>query len=142
MPIDIPLLARICEAPGAPGFEKEIRSLVLAELKGLADDVRVDNMGNVIALKKGKSAAKKTMAAAHMDEIATRLTGQLAYQPATQQWDTAFTADTTKSIFPPAQMKMMMQMMRGQLSNPSDAGALPLLNLFGQPPPPAPTPAK
>ncbi|NQW99347.1 M42 family metallopeptidase [bacterium] len=69
MPIDIPLLARICEAPGAPGFEKEIRKLVLAELKGLADEVRVDNMGNVIALKKGRSAAKKTMAAAHMDEI-------------------------------------------------------------------------
>jgi endoglucanase len=69
MTIDIPLLARICEAPGAPGSEKEIRKLVLAELKGLADDISVDNMGNVIALKKGKSAAKKTMAAAHMDEI-------------------------------------------------------------------------
>ena len=69
MTIDIPLLARICEAPGAPGFEKEIRNLVLAELKGLADDIRVDNMGNVIALKKGKSSAKKSMAAAHMDEI-------------------------------------------------------------------------
>jgi putative aminopeptidase FrvX len=37
MPIDVPLLARICEAPGAPGFEKEIRKLVLKELKGLAD---------------------------------------------------------------------------------------------------------
>ncbi|MEX1115786.1 MAG: M42 family metallopeptidase [Akkermansiaceae bacterium] len=69
MTIDIPLLARICEAPGAPGSEKEIRKLVLAELKGLADDISVDNMGNVIALKKGKSSAKKSMAAAHMDEI-------------------------------------------------------------------------
>ena len=69
MPIDIPLLARICEAPGAPGFEKEIRKLVLAELKGLADDIRIDNMGSIIALKKGRSSAKKIMAAAHMDEI-------------------------------------------------------------------------
>ncbi len=69
MPIDIALLTRICEAAGAPGYEKEIRTLVLAELKGLADDVRVDNMGNVIALKKGKSSKMKTMAAAHMDEI-------------------------------------------------------------------------
>ena len=69
MPIDIPLLARICEAPGAPGFEKRIRDLVLAELKGLADQVRTDAMGNVVALKKGKSAKKKAMAAAHMDEI-------------------------------------------------------------------------
>lgn len=69
MLIDIPLLTRICEAPGAPGSEKEIRKLILAELKGLADDVRVDQIGNVIALKKGKSSKKKTMAAAHMDEI-------------------------------------------------------------------------
>lgn len=69
MPIDVPLLSRICEAPGAPGFEIQIRELVLKELKGLADKVRVDNMGNVIALKKGRSSKKKSMAAAHMDEI-------------------------------------------------------------------------
>jgi len=69
MSIDVDLLARICEAPGAPGFEKEIRKLVLDELKGLADEVRTDNMGNVIALKKGRSSKKKAMAAAHMDEI-------------------------------------------------------------------------
>jgi putative aminopeptidase FrvX len=69
MPIDVQLLARICEAPGAPGYEKKIRELVLSELKGLADDVRTDNIGNVIALKKGRSSEKKTMAAAHMDEI-------------------------------------------------------------------------
>lgn len=69
MSVDIPLLARICEAPGAPGYEQKIRQLILTELAGLADDIRTDNMGNIIALKKGRSAAKKTMAAAHMDEI-------------------------------------------------------------------------
>ncbi|MEI6178449.1 MAG: M42 family metallopeptidase [Verrucomicrobiota bacterium] len=69
MPVNIPLLARICEAPGAPGSEKKIRELVLTELKGLADEIRIDPMGNVIALKKGRSSAKKTMAAAHIDEI-------------------------------------------------------------------------
>lgn len=69
MAIDVPLLARICEAPGAPGYEKEIRKLVLAEVKDLADEVTTDNMGNVIALKKGRSSKKTVMAAAHMDEI-------------------------------------------------------------------------
>lgn len=69
MPIDVPLLARICEAPGAPGFEKQIRKLVLSELKGLADSISTDNMGNVIAFKEGRSSKKKTMVAAHMDEI-------------------------------------------------------------------------
>ena len=69
MAIDVALLSRVCEAPGAPGFEKLIRDLVLTEIEGLADEVRVDNMGNVVALKKGKSSAKRSMAAAHMDEI-------------------------------------------------------------------------
>lgn len=69
MAIDISLLSRICEAPGAPGFEIAIRELVLKELEGLADSVRVDNLGSVVALKKGKSSKKKSMAAAHMDEI-------------------------------------------------------------------------
>ena len=69
MGINVQLLADICEAPGAPGFEKPIRDLVLKEIEGLVDEVRVDSMGNVVALKKGASAEKKSMAAAHMDEI-------------------------------------------------------------------------
>jgi tetrahedral aminopeptidase len=66
--MNIKLLKEICETPGAPGFEQRIRKVVLRELKGLADEVNIDNMGNVIALKKGK-AQKKVMVAAHMDEI-------------------------------------------------------------------------
>jgi len=66
--IDIQLLTKICETPGAPGFEQRIRALVLEEIKGLADEVNIDAMGNVIAIKKGQSD-KKVMVAAHMDEI-------------------------------------------------------------------------
>lgn len=66
--MNIKLLKEICETPGAPGFEQRIRKVVLRELKGLTDEVNIDNMGNVIALKKGK-ARKKVMVAAHMDEI-------------------------------------------------------------------------
>ena len=66
--IDTLLLKKICETPGAPGFEQRIRELVVREIRPLADEVRIDNMGNVIALKRGKSR-KKVMIAAHMDEI-------------------------------------------------------------------------
>ena len=66
--IDIPLLAKICETPGAPGFEQRIRSLVLKEIDGLVDEINLDAMGNVVAVKKGKSD-KRVMVAAHMDEI-------------------------------------------------------------------------
>lgn len=68
MSINTTLLAEICEAAGAPGYEERVRKIVLREVKPLVDDVTIDTMGNVIALKKGKTK-KKAMVAAHMDEI-------------------------------------------------------------------------
>lgn len=66
--INVALLKGICETPGAPGFEHRIRELVLKEVTPLVDEVSVDNMGNVIAIKRGRER-KKVMVAAHMDEI-------------------------------------------------------------------------
>lgn len=68
MTINIELLKSTCEVPGAPGFENRIRDFVLNEIEGLVDEVSIDNMGNVVAIKKGDTP-KKVMAAAHMDEI-------------------------------------------------------------------------
>lgn len=68
MDINIKLLKEIVEVAGAPGYEQRIREIVLREVKPLSDEVSVDNMGNVIAVKKGKTD-KKVMVAAHMDEI-------------------------------------------------------------------------
>jgi putative aminopeptidase FrvX len=45
-----------------------VRELVLKEIKELADEVEIDNMGNVYAIKRGKSD-KRVMVGAHMDEI-------------------------------------------------------------------------
>lgn len=66
--IQFDLLKKISETPGAPGFEKHIRKLIIQEVEDLVDDCTVDNMGNVVAYRKGK-ADKKVMLAAHMDEI-------------------------------------------------------------------------
>lgn len=66
--MNLNLLKTICETPGAPGFEDRIREVVLKEIESLADEIHVDNMGNVTALRKGRSN-KKVMIAAHMDEI-------------------------------------------------------------------------
>ena len=68
MTINSKLLAEICEAPGAPGFEQKIREIVLREVTPLVDHVYTDNMGNVTTIKKGKKN-KKVMIGAHMDEI-------------------------------------------------------------------------
>ena len=67
--VDIKLLKNICETPGAPGFENRVRNLVFKEIENCVDDINIDNMGNVIALKKGKDETKSVMIAAHMDEI-------------------------------------------------------------------------
>lgn len=66
--INVALLKKICETPGAPGFEDRIRNFIEQEISSLVDDIKTDNMGNLIALKKGRER-KKVMVAAHMDEI-------------------------------------------------------------------------
>ena len=83
--IDIPLLSEICKIPGAPGFEQKIRNFLTAHIKDFVDEVSVDNLGNVIAFKKG-TQDKKLMVAAHMDEISFITTyiddnGFIRFQP-------------------------------------------------------------
>lgn len=69
--VDVSLLKEICEEPGAPGFENPIRQVVIREIENYVDEWKVDNMGNVIAIKKGTKnpEGKSVMVAAHMDEI-------------------------------------------------------------------------
>ena len=69
--INVILLKEICEMPGAPGFEKPIRERILKEIKSLVDESYVDNLGNLVVIKKGVNnpLGKKVMIAAHMDEI-------------------------------------------------------------------------
>ncbi|MCL4161851.1 UNVERIFIED_CONTAM: hypothetical protein GTU68_065200 [Idotea baltica] len=69
--MNIDLLKNICETAGAPGFEKQIRDLIISQIKPYVDEYRIDNLGNLVALKKGKQAEsdERVMVAAHMDEI-------------------------------------------------------------------------
>jgi endoglucanase len=69
--INVSLLKQICEIPGAPGFEKPVRDLVISLVRPHVDELHIDNIGNVIALKKGvrNPDGKRVMLAAHMDEI-------------------------------------------------------------------------
>ena len=66
------LLQQLTETFGPSGYEENVRKLVQAEVKPLADEIRVDALGSLIVRKKptkpGKDT-KKIMVAAHMDEI-------------------------------------------------------------------------
>jgi putative aminopeptidase FrvX len=62
-------LGKLSNACGVAGREEEVRNLMVNMLKPFADEVLVDKLENVIAVKKGKTGKLKVMLAAHMDEV-------------------------------------------------------------------------
>ncbi len=66
----IKLLDRLCSAISVSGDENEVRKIVIDEVKALADEVKVDALGNVLVTKRGRGAGRlKVMLDAHMDEV-------------------------------------------------------------------------
>ncbi|MDX1415859.1 MAG: M42 family metallopeptidase [Candidatus Promineifilaceae bacterium] len=68
------LIKKLVEAYGPSGFEDEMRKIIRPEIDGLADEIKVDTLGNLIAYKKGSGEGLKVMIAAHMDEIGVMVT--------------------------------------------------------------------
>lgn len=68
--IDLKLLEKLCLTSGVSGDEENIREITLSQIKDYADKIEIDNLGNIIVLKKGLQRADKTlMVSAHMDEV-------------------------------------------------------------------------
>ncbi len=70
----IQLLERLCNACGVSGDEGEVRSIVLEQIRSHADELKVDALGNVLAVRRARSFSQGTkpmrvMVAAHMDEV-------------------------------------------------------------------------
>jgi len=67
----VPFLKVLSEASGVSGYETEVREIVRERFATLADEVCVDALGNVIALKRGigPEPRRRIMLAGHMDEI-------------------------------------------------------------------------
>lgn len=61
------LLEKLINLNGISGDEREVREFIIKETKRYVKDVKVDNMGNVVAIKKGVKPSIMLMA--HMDEI-------------------------------------------------------------------------
>lgn len=66
------LLKKLTGTIGVSGNEEEIREVIKEEVKDSVDEISVDTLGNLIAVKKGKG--KKIMVVAHMDEIGIMVT--------------------------------------------------------------------
>ena len=62
-------LENLSNASGVTGRESEVRELMIRLMTPYADEIIVDKLENVIAVKKGKPNSPKIMLAAHMDEV-------------------------------------------------------------------------
>ena len=62
-------LEKLSNACGVTGRENEVRELMTRLMTPYADEILVDKLENVIAIKKGKEKSPKIMLAAHMDEV-------------------------------------------------------------------------
>jgi len=66
----IRLLERLCNACAVSGDEGEVRKIVLEQIRPIVDEVQVDTMGNVLAVRRGQAeGGLRVMLAAHMDEV-------------------------------------------------------------------------
>jgi len=61
------LLKKLSNAHGISGYENNVRKVVKEEIEEFVNEIKVDAMGNLVAIKKGGKPS--VMIAAHMDEI-------------------------------------------------------------------------
>ncbi len=62
-------LKTLCLAPSISGREGRIRDIVKAQIEPYVDEIKVDALGNLLAIKKGRDAQRRIMLCAHLDEI-------------------------------------------------------------------------
>ena len=67
---DFKLLEDLCRARGISGQEAAVRELIMDQVKPYADQITLDNLGNLLVFKQGAERPKtKLMLSAHMDEV-------------------------------------------------------------------------
>ncbi len=66
------LMKKLSDCFSPSGREKNVRELIINEIKDYADEINVDALGNLIVRKKG--SGKKILFSAHMDQIGLIIT--------------------------------------------------------------------
>lgn len=69
-------IKQLCEAYGPTGFERPAARLAAKAIEPFADEVSIDTLANVVAVKRcGIPGAHKLLIAAHLDEVGLVVTG-------------------------------------------------------------------
>ena len=70
------ILRELCDAIGVSSAEDAVRDLIYAHIRDHVEDVRIDALGNLLAVRRGTGAVDlRVMAAAHMDEVGMMVIG-------------------------------------------------------------------
>ncbi len=70
------ILKQLSEAVGVSGDEDTVRAIIKEAVADHVDEMWVDNLGNLLAIKQGTGANKlRVMLDAHMDEVGMMITG-------------------------------------------------------------------
>ncbi|MBQ5414930.1 MAG: M42 family peptidase, partial [Firmicutes bacterium] len=69
-------LKLLCEAKGPTGFERPVAKIAAEAIRPFVDEVRVDTLASLIAVKRcGLENPRKMLIAAHLDEVGLVVTG-------------------------------------------------------------------
>ena len=71
------LIQQLVEADGVSGHEGAVRQVLIGAIEACADEYRVDALGNLIVVKRGRGGAggvRSVMVSAHMDEVGLMVT--------------------------------------------------------------------
>lgn len=100
--VDWSLFQQLTQAPGAPGFEGEVRRILRTHLEKHSDELVQDRLGGAFGILRGKSGPR-VMVAGHMDEVSfmvTRITeeGFLRFQPLGGWWNQVMPAQRVEVV--------------------------------------------
>ena len=70
----IDLIQKLSGIYGPSGNEELVSEAIRKEIESYVDEIDIDVMGNLIAVKKGTGDGKRVMLAAHMDQIGLMVT--------------------------------------------------------------------
>jgi putative aminopeptidase FrvX len=87
----ITVLEELVNAHGISGFEGSVGEVIKSRLSSITE-IKVDNLGSVIAKKEGQSDGPRIMVAGHMDEVGLMVSfiakdGFLRFQPIGGWWE-------------------------------------------------------
>ncbi|WP_232699841.1 M42 family metallopeptidase [Brevibacillus daliensis] len=97
------LWKKLTEAPGAPGFEGPVRSIMKEYMETYTEEIVYDNMGSIFGIKRGDEKGPRIMVAGHMDEVGFMVSqisdkGFISFQPLGGWWSQVLLAQRVQII--------------------------------------------